>query len=916
MASENGEFWPEFLAGIDELEYVRTRYCNVVCMELSSGEMDRSTRVILSRSLLSDADLVNKKKPSKNKEIKEAGNTEEDKNCLELALSFAAEEDSSDNRVEDEPVTILFEDSELEAMKKMGLPTSFMPASISPLTDKSKNGGIVKKAKKKKKKCRKERQRTNAKDLDFEHFNGDKIDDCCKPNIVEEKGPNAVDTAKNLANGIYEEASTKQGNINQLAESTCTDDVVSHPGFDEQSHIIEEVIGNPTDYKICEVALLANDKTERVNEDFSTSVEEKNENDITNQHAGNENDHLPRKDVEIMKPKTVSERVADEQENMAFEDEVGKEPLSSLAKDFCSKPSVPNENGDCSKTSVEDSGWEEYWSTFAYELTLQSWNAIHPGVRPPYSDDETVNPDRPDEGLTSEDDNSWEEAWLKLRDEVCDYYYNEYHYWYAQGYRKGSDIERENDVNKGENSRRKNDFATEHINELTEEIVDTSCELTKSDCVDAEIHSGGRPDFDRIGVGVSGIKTHPDCSIEPVEGVLNQEHYGVREDDMSNLDGEKQSMNSDSSGSENKQGKRLLEVEERDHEEKYIRDVYNVLGFKMGSSEEHCNGRPKYKSARLSFKGKEFSVACEEIVDSMPDSCETTLNDQVEGKQFSSKASSSESGQEDEVESEILKEGQCNSNSSTCPSVNEGNTCPEDSTMSSNCERTTARESKENDFEECESKGNPTDKTLAKYWHQRYRLFSLYDEGIKMDDESWFSVTPERIAKHIAHRCRCDLIVDAFCGVGGNSIQFAFTCERVIAIDIDPVKVELARNNARIYGVEDRIEFIVGDYMKLAPTLCADVVFLSPPWGGPAYSDAAVFDLQTMIPMDGFKIFELSRNITENIAYFVPKNTNIEQLTSLADFDGREKVEIEQNFLNRRVKTITAYFGELIKNKK
>jgi trimethylguanosine synthase len=240
--------------------------------------------------------------------------------------------------------------------------------------------------------------------------------------------------------------------------------------------------------------------------------------------------------------------------------------------------------------------------------------------------------------------------------------------------------------------------------------------------------------------------------------------------------------------------------------------------------------------------------------------------------------------------------------------------CSDKTTQNLHFDETTAEESRENCLDKTENESNPPDQSLAKYWHQRYRLFSRYDEGIKMDDEAWFSVTPERIAKHIAHRCRCDMIIDAFCGVGGNSIQFAFTCERVIAIDIDPVKVELARYNARIYGVENRIEFIVGDYMKLAPTLCADVVFLSPPWGGPAYSDAAVFDLQTMIPMDGFKVFELSREISENIAYFVPKNTNIEQLTSLADIGG--KVEIEQNLLNRRVKTITAYFGELINDRK
>jgi hypothetical protein len=31
---------------------------------------------------------------------------------------------------------------------------------------------------------------------------------------------------------------------------------------------------------------------------------------------------------------------------------------------------------------------------------------------------------------------------------------------------------------------------------------------------------------------------------------------------------------------------------------------------------------------------------------------------------------------------------------------------------------------------------------------------------------------------HIAERCRADTIIDAFCGSGGNAIQFAFTCER------------------------------------------------------------------------------------------------------------------------------------------
>ncbi|CAO3566703.1 unnamed protein product [Mortierella alpina] len=146
---------------------------------------------------------------------------------------------------------------------------------------------------------------------------------------------------------------------------------------------------------------------------------------------------------------------------------------------------------------------------------------------------------------------------------------------------------------------------------------------------------------------------------------------------------------------------------------------------------------------------------------------------------------------------------------------------------------------------------NQLPQDMHKYWHQRYRYFSLFDHGIKMDKEGWYSVTPEKIAAHIATRCASDIIIDAFCGVGGNSIQFALTCHRVIAIDIDPVRLECAKNNARVYGVEDRIEFICGDYMTLIPRLKADAVFLSPPWGGPGYLAQDEFDLKNDIPMDG-----------------------------------------------------------------
>jgi len=44
-------------------------------------------------------------------------------------------------------------------------------------------------------------------------------------------------------------------------------------------------------------------------------------------------------------------------------------------------------------------------------------------------------------------------------------------------------------------------------------------------------------------------------------------------------------------------------------------------------------------------------------------------------------------------------------------------------------------------------------------------------------------------------------VLDGFCGAGGNLIQFAIHSKKVIGVDIDQKKIELAFHNACIYGV-------------------------------------------------------------------------------------------------------------------
>jgi len=150
----------------------------------------------------------------------------------------------------------------------------------------------------------------------------------------------------------------------------------------------------------------------------------------------------------------------------------------------------------------------------------------------------------------------------------------------------------------------------------------------------------------------------------------------------------------------------------------------------------------------------------------------------------------------------------------------------------------------------------PTSVVPDKFWAQRKRLFSKYDEGIQIhnvndnnDGEMWYSVTPESIANHVAEKMINNMIssqrghqqstnnssvkrnsitiLDVFCGCGGNSIAFArlnaekkkegqYPHVKVIAVDNNLSRLKMAANNAAIYNVDkDDIVFIHADAVEV-----------------------------------------------------------------------------------------------------
>ncbi|XP_020521124.1 uncharacterized protein LOC18431442 isoform X2 [Amborella trichopoda] len=200
---------------------------------------------------------------------------------------------------------------------------------------------------------------------------------------------------------------------------------------------------------------------------------------------------------------------------------------------------------------------------------------------------------------------------------------------------------------------------------------------------------------------------------------------------------------------------------------------------------------------------------------------------------------------------------------------------------------------------------------VEKYWFQRYQLFSRFDEGVKLDKEGWFSVTPELLAKHHATRCGHGTIIDCFTGVGGNAIQFARKGNHVIGIDIDPQKINYAQHNARVYGVADHIDFVKGNFFHLAPTLKADVVFMSPPWGGPDYAKVQKYDINMLRPYGGTFLFDTARVVASTVVMFLPRNVDLNQVAELSLLASPPwMVEVEKNYVKGKLKGITAYFHD------
>jgi len=197
----------------------------------------------------------------------------------------------------------------------------------------------------------------------------------------------------------------------------------------------------------------------------------------------------------------------------------------------------------------------------------------------------------------------------------------------------------------------------------------------------------------------------------------------------------------------------------------------------------------------------------------------------------------------------------------------------------------------------------PFGSQYQKYWIRRKEIFSKWDQGIRTDAVGLFSATPEKIADDIAKNVKAKTIIDAFCGIGATTIAFARVCDKAFAVDINQDRLDMAKHNAEIYGVKDKIEFICGDIFETLHKVSAAAIFLDPPWGGVDYSKLEEFKLKDFNP-DGNKLLEESFKRYQEIILRVPRQF------VLAELDRYQRpYRLQDNRLRSKLYSRTIYFS-------
>jgi len=149
--------------------------------------------------------------------------------------------------------------------------------------------------------------------------------------------------------------------------------------------------------------------------------------------------------------------------------------------------------------------------------------------------------------------------------------------------------------------------------------------------------------------------------------------------------------------------------------------------------------------------------------------------------------------------------------------------------------------------------------------------------GIRFDKEGFEAAKSEAVADFVAEHLPGKTVLDAFTGIGGSAIGFARAGKKVISVEIIAERSKMAQHNAGIYKVANRINFIVGDTMKLWKKFDFDSAYFDPPWGGVGYEKRGLLTFDSFNP----NVLPLIKKLVargKHVAVTLPLNFNFYEL--------------------------------------
>jgi predicted RNA methylase len=138
----------------------------------------------------------------------------------------------------------------------------------------------------------------------------------------------------------------------------------------------------------------------------------------------------------------------------------------------------------------------------------------------------------------------------------------------------------------------------------------------------------------------------------------------------------------------------------------------------------------------------------------------------------------------------------------------------------------------------------------------------------------------------------------------------------VYAIDIDPKKIEICKNNCKIYNCKNNIYFIEHDFLKIEEyepiKVRADYIFLSPPWGGISYKNSDIYSIKESMKPDISEIIKVSLRIVKYIQFYVPRTLQLEELFGIiSEIKGANRLFFDIHILKsaNKIKALLIIFG-------